>query len=231
MRTTFPACSLLKMALAAGLGVLTGLAGAHGLIKTDLGGTVLCLDPASVQAHIHSSDPALDATRTRAIERRLAGSIPRTLAAYHVPYRTETSCQGSDAYVYTLFVADWANDEARPVLNFAASLQVGRWQAPPPVKPSVLLKGNRFDAFQANLLLPSDLATPYYQALPKANEDMARQLALAWLNDAAAAKATHEKRLLITLGVILETLIIAAGVRLWWRRRVRRGTVSMEPMS
>ncbi len=225
------AWGLLRAALVTGFGALAGSCGAHGLVKTSLGGTVLCLDPASIHSHIDAGDPASDAKRSEAIAQRLARSIRGTLARYHVPFRSKASCEGSDAYVYTLFVADWAHREARPVLDFAASLQVGRWPPPATGKATARLEGSRFDAFQANLLFPSDFTTPYYQVLPTANEEMARQLALAWLNDAEGVRASREKRWLIGLGVALEALVVLAGVRVWWRRRASRTALPSVPRS
>jgi hypothetical protein len=200
------------------------VASAHGLITSSLDGAPLCLDGSSVRAVVRTIDGVRNPTTEQRVEQRLRRSIPTILDRYQVAVDRRTSCRGTASYVYTLFFADWTrHGDGRPTLNFAATLQVGRWPAPDP-NPESFLAGERFDAYDANLLFPEDFSRPFEEELPGDNEAMARQLATAWWDGAVRTqqrRARNERWRLAALATLAGTLTTLLALRFRHRRRRR----------
>jgi hypothetical protein len=192
----------------------------HGPRASQLEGSVLCLDAASVRSAVEREGEAQDEVLERRLEARLLAEMQAVFGSLDLAFETHSSCRGDPAYTRLQVLARYLDPEA--YLNFPEEsysyltiLQVGPFEEIAGLGLEEAAPGALHVLFGSALHSEAETAVSIGDQLVSAGEEQIRALARAWWDDNAERYARASGRSLAPLfGSGLATVLALA---LAWR--------------
>ncbi|WP_102124862.1 hypothetical protein [Deinococcus planocerae] len=217
---------LLPLACAA----LLGLAGAHGEQLSDLRGTTLCLDPASVGVTFEELAPARAARARQEILPVLQRELPASLSRAGVRHEVRPSCAGRDGLTRLEVGVRFLDPRhylgfGDPAYSYDVGIRVSNPASAGASMAGVVGARRGFSSGWADIHSESRTGRPFEEAVVGWGEEQMRDLIAAWRRD-NPSPAERVARLgplaLGLLGLLVGTALTGLG---WWvRRRPRPST-------
>ncbi len=204
-------------------------AGAHGQTINTLGGSVLCLDPASVEVTVQDLQRPHPAAVRAALLQDLTRTLRADLTRSRVPTKSRPSCQGDAAYTQLAVEVRYLNPRnyvgfGDPAYSFSLYARVMDLRTDPITY--------RFVSGYDDIHSEGRTHQPFEGALRTWGAEEVRDVAVAWhtTNPLGAAVGTaggltllldRSPLMALAVGVVGGTALMLLGLLVWRRARPR----------